>query len=71
MPSVPPLKSTAGAWATPSTATDARDAGCDPETHLEANDAYPLFDAIDQLLHTGPTHTNVMDVHVGLVLPDA
>jgi len=61
----------AGAWATPSTATDARDAGCDPETHLEANDAYPLFDAIDQLLHTGPTHTNVMDVHVGLVLPDA
>ncbi|PSQ68975.1 MAG: hydroxypyruvate reductase [Bacteroidetes bacterium QH_1_64_81] len=60
----------AGAWATPSTATDARDAGCDPEAHLEANDAYPLFDAVDQLLHTGPTHTNVMDVHVGLVLPD-
>ncbi len=59
----------AGAWATPSTANDARDAGCDPETHLEANDAYPLFDTIDQLLHTGPTHTNVMDVHVGLVLP--
>lgn len=59
----------AGAWATPSTAQEARAAGCDPEAHLEANDSYPLFDAIDQLLRTGPTHTNVMDVQVGLVRP--
>ncbi|MFB6229564.1 MAG: glycerate kinase [Salinibacter sp.] len=56
----------AGAWATPSTADEARAAGCDPQAHLEANDAYPLFEAIDQLIRTGPTHTNVMDVQIGL-----
>jgi hydroxypyruvate reductase len=61
----------AGAWATPDTAERARAAGCDPETHLDANDSYPFFAAIDQLLRPGPTHTNVMDVHVGLVRPDA
>jgi hydroxypyruvate reductase len=60
----------AGAWATPDTAERARAAGCDPATHLEANDSYPLFDAIGQLLRTGPTHTNVMDVHIGLVQPN-
>lgn len=57
----------AGAWATPDTAETARSVGCVPETHLENNDAYALFDRIDQLLRPGPTHTNVMDVHVGLV----
>ena len=61
----------AGAWATPDTAERARAAGCDPEAHLDDNNAYPLFDATGQLLQTGPTHTNVMDVHVGLVHPDA
>lgn len=60
----------AGAWATPSTASEARADGHDPEAHLADNDAYPLFDAIDQLLRPGPTHTNVMDVHVGLVRPE-
>ena len=60
----------AGAWATPDTAERARAAECDPEAHLETNDSYSLFDAIEQLLRTGPTHTNVMDVHVGLVWPD-
>jgi len=60
----------AGAWATPSTAERARAADCDPKDHLRRNDAYSLFDAIDQLLRTGPTHTNVMDVHVGLTALD-
>jgi len=59
----------AGAWATPATAEAARAAGCDPETHLHENNAYPLFEAVDQLLRPGPTHTNVMDVQVGLVRP--
>ena len=59
----------AGAWATPSTAERARAAGVDPEAHLAANDAYPVFEEIGQLLQTGPTHTNVMDVQVGLVHP--
>ncbi len=59
----------AGAWATPETAANARAAGHDPETHLDDNNAYPLFDALDQLLRPGPTHTNVMDLHIGLVHP--
>ena len=59
----------AGAWATPATAERARAAGMVPEAHLAENDAYPLFAEIGQLLRTGPTHTNVMDVQVGLVHP--
>lgn len=59
----------AGAWAAPATAEEARTAGCAPEDHLAENDAYSLFDAIGQLIRTGPTHTNVMDIHVGLVRP--
>ena len=60
----------AGAWATTETAAAAREAGLDPRAHLENNDAYPFFEALDQLLRPGPTHTNVMDVHVGLVHPE-
>ena len=59
----------AGAWATPGTAEAAREAGLDPRAHLEDNDAYSFFEALDQLLRPGPTHPNVMDVHVGLVDP--
>ena len=59
----------AGAWTTPETAEAARTVGCDPEAHLQDNDSYTLFDRIDQLLRPGPTHTNVMDVQVGLVHP--
>ena len=57
----------AGAWATPETAARARDREIDPRTHLAANDSYPFFDALGQLLRPGPTHTNVMDVHIGLI----
>lgn len=57
----------AGAWAAPETAEAARTAGCEPDVYLEDNDSYTLFDRIDQLLRPGPTHTNVMDVQVGLV----
>ena len=59
----------AGAWATSATAERARRNGFDPVAHLDDNDAYPLFDALNQLLRPGPTHTNVMDVQVGLVRP--
>lgn len=57
----------AGAWATPHTAVRARGQGIDLQSHLDANDAYTVFDGLDQLLRTGPTHTNVMDVQVGLI----
>ena len=57
----------AGAWATPQTAAQARALGLDPADHLARNDAYPFFDALGQVLKTGPTHTNVMDVQIALV----
>lgn len=59
----------AGAWANPETVEQARTTGCEVQQHLTDNDAYPLFDAIDQLIRTGPTHTNVMDVQIGLSRP--
>lgn len=59
----------AGAWATPGTAQKARASGRNPADHLERNNSYRVFDALDQLLRPGPTHTNVMDIHIGLVHP--
>ncbi|MEZ6128171.1 MAG: DUF4147 domain-containing protein [Planctomycetaceae bacterium] len=38
-----------------------------PESYLAINNAYAFFEQVDGLLLTGPTHTNVMDVAVGLV----
>lgn len=52
----------AGAWATPRTARRGRRAGCDPEAHLRDNDSHTFFEAVDGLIQTGPTHTNVMDL---------
>ena len=57
----------AGGWVTPDTVTMALAAGVDPHAALEANDAYNCLSATNQLLITGPTHTNVMDVGIGLV----
>ncbi|MCY3613709.1 MAG: DUF4147 domain-containing protein [Bacteroidetes bacterium] len=57
----------AGGWVTPDTVTMALAAGVDPYVALEANDAYNCLSATNQLLITGPTHTNVMDVGIGLV----
>lgn len=56
----------AGAWATPDTLASGRRAGYDAAAHLAGNDAYTFFDAVGGLLRPGPTHTNVMDVQVGL-----
>ncbi len=54
----------AGGWVTPDTVVKARSAGVDPYEALEQNDAYHCLKAVDQLLVTGPTHTNVMDIGV-------
>lgn len=35
--------------------------------YLAINNSYPFFDQLDGLIRTGPTHTNVMDLAVGLV----
>ena len=58
----------AGGWVTPDTVTMALAAGVDPHVALEANDAYNCLSATNQLLITGPTHTNVMDVGIGLIV---
>ena len=39
----------------------------DPSEFLAINNSYPFFEAIDGLLLTGPTHTNVMDLRVAVV----
>jgi hydroxypyruvate reductase len=57
----------AGAVADGETVSRARSMDLDPRAHLEQNDAYPLFHSLGDLLITGPTRTNVMDVRVFLV----
>lgn len=57
----------AGALSDGSTLDRARKAGLDPAAALADNDAYPFFDRLRDLIRTGPTNTNVMDVRVVLV----
>jgi hydroxypyruvate reductase len=52
----------AGAVATGETVARARALGLDPAAYLEDNNAYPFFDALDDLIRTGPTGTNVNDL---------
>jgi glycerate 2-kinase len=52
----------AGAVATGETVARARVRGLDAIAHLEDNDAYPFFDALGDLVRTGPTGTNVNDL---------
>ena len=56
----------AGAWATPHTVAMARAQGADARSALLNNDSYRFFAAAGGSLHTGPTHTNVMDVMIAL-----
>jgi glycerate 2-kinase len=56
----------AGGLADPSTVERAAAAGFDARDHLARHDAYPLLAATGDLLITGPTRTNVMDIVVGL-----
>ena len=52
----------AGAVVDGTTLERARDRGLDPVRHLAENDAYPLLEAIGDLIRTGPTNTNVNDL---------
>lgn len=56
----------AGAMADGTTVQRAKDKGLDPERHLETNDSYHFFRSLDDLLVTGPTFTNVMDLRLVL-----
>ncbi len=57
----------AGAVVAPDTLLRARAAGLDPRAVLAAHDSYSLFDALGDLIRTGPTLTNVNDVRAVLV----
>ena len=57
----------AGAIVAPDTLARARDVGLTPRAVLAAHDSYSLFDAIGDLIRTGPTLTNVNDIRAILV----
>lgn len=57
----------AGAFVTPDTLPRARALGLDPQAFLDDNDAYGFFAALDDLLITGPTYSNVNDFRAILV----
>jgi len=54
----------AGALADSTTVSRAREMGLDPRQYLNHNDSYHFFHKLGDLLSTGPTHTNVMDVRI-------
>ncbi|MGO4394041.1 glycerate kinase [Variovorax sp. M-6] len=62
------VEDNAGALVTPDTLRRAEAAGAKLASHLDRNDAYGYFDAIGDLLVTGPTHTNVNDFRALLIL---
>ncbi|MCF8062366.1 MAG: glycerate kinase [Deltaproteobacteria bacterium] len=57
----------AGAVVDPTTVERGRASGLDAEAYLDDNDAYTFFSATGDLLMTGPTKTNVMDVRLVMV----
>ncbi|MFC1619583.1 glycerate kinase [Candidatus Neomarinimicrobiota bacterium] len=54
----------AGAFITPDTQERAKHLGLDPQAALANNDAFTFFAALDDLLVTGPTGTNVNDIRI-------
>ncbi len=56
-----------GALSDHMTISRARSMGLDPKAHLNNNDSHTFFKSLGDLLITGPTHTNVMDVRILLV----
>jgi hydroxypyruvate reductase len=59
----------AGAILTPDTLERGRMAGLDAADSLAGHDSGGYFDALDDLIKTGPTRTNVNDFRAILVLP--
>ncbi len=57
----------AGAIADGTTLQRARSKGLDAEWHLRDNNSYNFFKPLGDLLITGPTYTNVMDLHLVMV----
>jgi len=59
----------AGAIADSETVKRAKARGLDPRASLARHDSYHFFAALDDLIKTGPTGTNVMDVRLMLIGP--
>jgi hydroxypyruvate reductase len=57
----------AGAIADGATVARARQKGLDPKDYLRRNDSYNFFKQLDDLVITGPTRTNVMDIYMFLI----
>ena len=62
------VEDNAGAQVAPDTLARAAALGLKITDHLQRNDAYGFFSALDDLVVTGPTHTNVNDFRAVLVL---
>ena len=62
------VEDNAGARVAPDTLARAQAAGRKLSDHLDRNDAYGYFEAIGDLVVTGPTHTNVNDFRALLIL---
>lgn len=62
------VEDNAGARVAPDTLARAAAQGLSIADHLDRNDAYGYFDALGDLVVTGPTHTNVNDFRAILVL---
>lgn len=58
----------AGAVADGLTVQRAQGLGLNPAASLSNNDAYPFFDKLGDLVKTGPTNTNVMDLRIMLMV---
>jgi hydroxypyruvate reductase len=57
----------AGAFADGGTVRRARAKGLDIRLYGENSDSYNFFKALGELIVTGPTNTNVMDIHIFVV----
>ncbi len=57
----------AGARVTPEILAMARKQGLSIRDHLQRNDSYNFFKPLNSLILTGPTRTNVMDLHIVLI----
>lgn len=58
----------AGCLLGPDSYSRAQDAGLSPRDMLENNDGYGFFEVLGDLIHTGPTRTNVNDFRAILIL---
>lgn len=62
------VEDNAGALVVPDTLSRASHQGLKLTDHLARNDAYTFFEALGDLVVSGPTHTNVNDFRAVLIV---